>query len=403
MIKQSLLLPVFWFAFFTAFAQEHNHQKAQRIHQQALTIDSHTDTPLRFVRSEFEISENHDPKQTGSKVDLPRMKSGGMDAMFFAAFIGQDERSPEANKKATQKVQTIIDSIYAQLERNRAIAEIATLPKHAYNLEKQGKRAIYIGIENGYALGNDISLVEKFFDRGVRYITLCHTKNNDICDSSTDSVEHNGLSEFGEKVVKEMNKVGMMIDVSHISDASFYDVLDITEDPIIASHSNARVLRDHPRNLDDKMLKKLAGNKGVIQVCFVTDYIKKPDPTPKRDSAYQALRKKYNHFQNLTDEQMDAAREEWYAINRKYPQKLATVSELVDHIDHIVKVAGINHVGIGTDFDGGGALKGCFDVSEMENITLELVNRGYSENEIYKIWGENFMRVFHEVLQSKIN
>jgi membrane dipeptidase len=151
------------------------------------------------------------------------------------------------------------------------------------------------------------------------------------------------------------------------------------------------------------MLKKLAENNGVIQVCFVTDYIKKPDPAPKRDSAYQALRVKYNHFKNLTDEEMEAAREEWYAINRKYPQKLAAVSELVDHIDHIVKVAGINHVGIGTDFDGGGALKGCFDVSEMENITLELVNRGYSEKEIYQIWGGNFMRVFNEVLQSKNN
>lgn len=403
MIKQTILLSILWLSFAVSFAQDNNKQKAKKIHQKALTVDSHTDTPLRFVRSEFEISENHDPKQTGSKVDLPRMKEGGLDAVFFAAFIGQDARTQEANEKATQKVQTIIDSIYAQLERNSSMAGIATSPGDAYKLEDQGKSAIYIGIENGYALGNDISLVEKFFDRGVRYITLCHTKNNDICDSSTDSVEHNGLSEFGKKVVKEMNRVGMMIDVSHISDKSFYDVLDISEDPIIASHSNARTLRDHPRNLDDNMLKKLAENNGVIQVCFVTDYIKKPDPAPKRDSAYQALRVKYNHFKNLTDEEMEAAREEWYAINRKYPQKLAAVSELVDHIDHIVKVAGINYIGIGTDFDGGGALKGCFGVSEMENITLELVNRGYSEKEIYQIWGGNFMRVFNEVLQSKNN
>ncbi len=397
MIKQTILLSILWLSFAVSFAQDNNKQKAKKIHQKALTVDSHTDTPLHFVRSEFEISKNHDPKQTGSKVDLPRMKEGGLDAVFFAAFIGQDARTKEANKKAIQKVQTIIDSIYAQLERNSSIAGIATSPGDAYKLEDQGKSAIYIGIENGYALGNDISLVEKFFDRGVRYITLCHTKNNDICDSSTDSIEHNGLSQFGKKVVKRMNRVGMMIDVSHISDKSFYDVLEISEVPIIASHSNARALRDHPRNLDDNMLKKLAENNGVIQVCFVTDYIKEPDPTPKRDSAYQALRVKYNHFKNLTDEEMDAAREEWYAINRKYPQKLATVSELVDHIDHIVDVAGINHVGIGTDFDGGGALKDCFDVSEMENITIELVNRGYSEKEIYLIWGGNFMRVFNYI------
>ena len=372
-------------------------EKAKELHEKILTVDSHTDTPLRFVRSDFNFYEKHDPHETMSRIDYPRMKEGRMDAIFMAAFIGQGVRSDSANNYAIQYVNRIIDSIYAVAGKNDSV-KIALSPKDANENEKKGYKSIFIGIENGYGLGSEVSLVKKYFKRGVRYITLSHTKNNDICDSSTDSTEHNGLSVFGKKVVKEMNNSNMMIDVSHISDSSFYDVIELSKDPVIASHSNARAICDNPRNLTDDMLKKIAENNGVVQVCVLTSYVKTPAPNPKRDSAFVELRKKYEDFNQLSDEQKEKAHNEWLMIDKKYPRKLATISDLVDHIDHIVKIAGIDHVGIGTDFDGGGGLKDCFHVEEMPNITLELMKSGYTEDEIEKIWGGNIMRVFKEVL-----
>jgi membrane dipeptidase len=282
------------------------------------------------------------------------------------------------------------------------LAKIVLNPDDAYQAEKEGKRAIFIGIENGYPIGNDLSLIGHFYKRGARYITLCHTRNNDICDSSTDSTEFNGLSDFGVQVVKEMNRLGMMVDVSHISDSSFYDVLKVSEVPVIASHSSSRAICNHPRNLTDDMLIKLAENGGVAQVCILSDYVKEMPINPQRDSAQNALREKYRGFDDLTDEEMKNARKEWYGINKTFPPNLATVQDYVDHIDHMVKVAGIDHVGIGTDFDGGGGVNGCYDVSEMQNITIELVKRGYTEEEITKIWGGNIMRVMREVQQNRI-
>lgn len=373
--------------------------KAARMHDEVLTIDTHCDTPMRLLRSDFDLGERHDPRKGGGKVDFQRMKEGGLDAIFFAVFIGQDERTEEGNERAKKRAVEIFDAVEESVKKNSEIARIATSPEDAYRIEDEGKRAIFIGIENGYPLGNDINLIEKFYKKGARYITLCHTRNNDICDSSTDpdGPEHNGLSDFGIEVVKEMNRLGLMVDVSHISDSAFYDVIRTSTAPVIASHSCARALCDNPRNLTDDMLKKLAENGGVIQMCFVSEYLRTPDPYPERDSARAALREKYKNFQNLTDPEMDSARSEWYAIDRKFPPKYATVAEMVDHIDHVVEVVGIDHIGIGTDFDGGGALKSCYDVSEMENVTRELLKRGYKKNEIEKIWGANLMRVFRKV------
>ena len=382
--------------------QETFQEKIKRIHNKALTLDSHTDTPLRFTRDDFSIAEKHDAQKTYSRVDLPRMNEGGLDAMFIAAFISQRARTPEGHKKANKETHRIIDSIYSQVSKNQDKVTIGTSPQDAYENEEEGKHTFFIGIENGYALGKDIDEIQHFYNRGVRYITLSHTSNNDICDSSTDSVEHNGLTDFGKSVVKKMNELGVIIDVSHISDKSFYDVIELTKAPIIASHSNARAVCDNPRNLTDDMLQEVAENGGVVQVCLLSDYVKPPVPQPKRDSAFAALRKKWRGYNDLTDEERAQAVREWHATQRDFPQKLATVSDLVDHIDHIVEVAGIDHVGIGSDFDGGGGLKDCFDVSEMQNITKELLKRGYSEQEIIKIWGGNFMRVFNEVEQNKI-
>lgn len=371
--------------------------KAARIHSRLFTVDSHTDAPLRFNNKQFDIARDNTRTVRNSCVDFPRMRKGGLDAVFLAVFIGQGPRSPEGNAKAKYRADAIFDSIHSACRRNEAICGIATTPEQAYKLNEQKKSVVFIGVENGYPIGNDLSNVEYFYQRGARYITLCHSKNNDICSSSTDTSNQTGLTPFGIEVVKEMNRLGMMVDVSHLSDQSFYDVLNTSKSPVIASHSCARALCDNPRNLTDEMLRALAANNGVIQMCILSAYVKTPDPNPQRDQAMQALRAKWGNFQNLDDAQQAIAFGEWDSISARYPQKLASVSDAVDHIDHIVKVAGIDHVGIGTDFDGGGGLSDCRDVSQLGNITAELVKRGYSKKEIQKIWGENLMRVMNEV------
>ncbi len=391
-------------SFLTGFSscrnkEERQVRKAAKIHESVLTLDSHTDTPLRLRRTNWDIGVRNDARQGGGKIDLPRMKEGSLDAAFFAVFLGQGPRNEEAFEIARNRALAIFENVKNTVAQYSEMAEIALTPDDAYRLKKEGKRAIYIGLENGYPIGTDLSYLQAYYDLGARYITLSHTRNNDICDSSTDPAgyEHGGLSKFGHVVVKEMNRLGMMIDVSHISDEAFFDVIRLSTAPVIASHSNARAICDNPRNLSDEMLMALAENGGVIQVSLLSSYVAPIVPNPARDSAQNALRIKYRNFENLTDEESTNATKEWYAIDEKYPMQLATVSQMVDHIDHIVKVAGIHHVGIGTDFDGGGALTDCFDVTEIGNITLELIRRGYSKKEIEKIWGGNFMRVFRQV------
>lgn len=378
--------------------EEELKRKAAEIHDKVLTIDTHSDTPMWLMNPKYNIGVRHDAKKERNRVDLPRMKDGGLDAIFFAVFLGQGKRDAENYKKATDRSLQIFDAIHKMLKKHSDLASLAVTPEDAYRIEKSGKRAIYIGIENGYPVGTDLKLIDKFYKLGARYITLCHTKNNQICDSSTDKPEHNGLSEFGKKVVKEMNRIGMLIDVSHISDAAFYDVMKHSKAPVFASHSCARAICDNPRNLDDKMLKALAENDGVIQMCILSEYVKKSPPNKERDTAFKALRKKYDNYDSLSPEDKKKVREEYYALMKKFPRELATVKDVVDHIDHIVKVAGIDHVGIGTDFDGGGGVKDCYDVSQMGNITLELVRRGYTEEQIRKIWGGNFIRVFKKTV-----
>jgi membrane dipeptidase len=370
---------------------------AKEIHEKVLTVDTHTDTPWALLRGGFDLNDRHDFKKDHSRVDFPRMKEGGLDAVFMAAFVSQSKRDEEGNQKAKEIVLRTIDSIQSHLAVRSSTTGLALTPDDAYRLEKEDKRIVFIGIENGYAIGNDLSNVQEFYNKGARYITLCHTKNNDICDSSTDTTEFNGLSDFGKEVVREMNRIGMMIDVSHISDSSFYDVLKLTDVPVIASHSCARAICDNPRNLSDDMLKKLAQNGGVIQMCILSDYVRTPNNYAQRDSAFDAIRIKYRNFENLIPEEDKAAEKDWHAVDSIFPRQLATVSDMVDHIDHMVNIAGIDHVGIGTDFDGGGGLADCQDASQMGNITLEFVRRGYSENDIQKIWGGNIMRVMKQV------
>ncbi len=374
-------------------------KRAAAIHDRVLTVDTHTDTPMRLGRGEYDMGKVNDPGGRGGKIDFPRMKQGGLDAVFFAIYVDQGPRTPEGNEKAKQKALETFNVIHQTIKKYPQLVEPALTAADAYKIEKKGKRAIYIGIENGYPIGKDISLIKKYYDLGARYITLCHGGNNDICDSSTDEngPEHNGLSDFGQQVVQEMNRLGMVIDVSHMSDKSFYDVLEVSKAPVMASHSCARALCDHERNLTDDMIKKLAKKGGVIQVCMVSSFVKKAPPNPERDAEFKAIREKWKKADQLSEKEEEELSKEWERLMKKYPWEYATVDDFVNHIDHIVKIAEIDHVGIGSDFDGGGGLEDCIDVSAIGNITLELVKRGYTEKQIRKIWGENFMRVFKKV------
>ena len=374
-------------------------ERALKIHKKVLTLDTHADTPIRMIEPGFDMSKRHDPNETGSKVDYPRMKEGDLDAIFFAAFVAQDIRNDKGNSRAKSLCIQMIDSILVSIERNSDKVGLALNPQDAYSLEKEGKRAIYIGIENGYPIGEDLSNVETYFNKGVRYITLVHSSNNDLADSSTDpkGSEHGGISKFGSKVVSEMNRLGIMVDVSHGSDSVFYDAIKLSKAPIIATHSNARAVTNHKRNMTDEMLRLMASNGGVVQLTMLANYLREVPPNIELDSAIAAHRIKMKDIDKMTDEEKVFLRKEFQEINKKYPTPPATVKHVVDHIDHIIKIAGINHVGIGCDFDGGGGIEGVFDASEVMNITIELVRRGYNEEQIAKIWGGNLIRVFKEV------
>jgi membrane dipeptidase len=375
-------------------SEKHLKRQADKIHNNYLTVDTHCDIPMNLVESDFDLGVRHDK----GCVDFPRMKEGGLDAEFLAVFTSQGPRNDSTYRKVFAEALKIFDAIHKNVEKNSTLAELAYSPDDAYRIKKERKIAAFIGVENGYPVGTDISRVKQLYDLGARYITLCHTSNNDICDSSTDpdGPENNGLSQFGAEVVKEMNRLGMMVDVSHISDKSFYDVLKTSKAPVIASHSSCRSLCSSPRNLTDDMLLALKLNGGVIQICILSNYIKTPEPNPELDAMIKALKEKYGDFRTLSDSLKSKYRDERWDLQSKY-MKLATVSDVVDHIDHVVQVIGIDYVGIGTDFDGGGGVDGCRSAAEMKNITIELLRRGYSNREIAKIWGGNVMRVFREV------
>ena len=400
------LLSILAAALLSAAAADRLLKKALLWHGQVLTVDTHCDTPFMLLEKGWDIGKYHATGQAGSgRQDLPRMKAGGLDASFFAVFVSQGARTDDGYARAKAKAVAVLDAMDAMFAKYPDLCGLALTPRDARRLEKQGKRAIFIGMENGYPLGRDPAAIDYFYGRGVRYVTLAHTSDNDICDSSTDrkDPEDRGLSDWGKQVVRRLNELGVMIDVSHISDRSFFDVLALSRAPVMASHSCARALSASPRNLSDEMLLALKKNGGVIQLCILNDYIKQPPPDAERDQAYAALRKKvnddYGGWGNIKDKAVrDQVDKEFDALDARYPSPPVYVRDAVDHIDHIVKLIGIDHVGIGTDFDGGGGLADCRDVSELKNITIELVRRGYDKKEIAKIWGANAMRVMQRVI-----
>jgi microsomal dipeptidase-like Zn-dependent dipeptidase/gamma-glutamyl-gamma-aminobutyrate hydrolase PuuD len=349
------------------------YRKAKEIHKRIYSIDSHCDTPLFFqygidigIRNpELKIN----PRRLGAskekvftpyqlQVEVPRMQDGWIDAVFMAAYIKQGARNPADSKQAVEKVESTLRKVIRQVENHKDIVEIAKSTNDLKRLKKEGKKAIFLCIENGYGLGKDIGNIKKFADMGVQYITLCHNGNNDICDAASDSQsEHNGLSEFGKEVVKEMNRRGVMVDISHTSEKTSFDVLEISKVPVIASHSSAKALCPHARNISDQLMRAIAGKGGVIQVCLYTYFLRKDGQS--------------------------------------------TVKDIVDHVDYIVKTTGIDYVGIGSDFDGDGGVKGVNAINELPQITMELLRRGYSEEEIAKIWGGNLMHVMDVVQKNR--
>ena len=389
---------------FTELNSNADTDPVEQIHRNILTLDTHVDTPMGMVRS-FDVGVKNEGGIRAGQVDFPRMKEGGLDAAFFAVYVRQRERNPETYAEAYENMINTFSVIHREVEKYSDMAGIALSPDDAYRLKEEGKVAVFIGLENGFSLEYQIERVQEVYDLGARYIGLSHTSNNQICDSSTDGggPEHNGLSDFGKEVVKEINRIGMLIDVSHISDDAFWDVLEISEHPVVATHSNARAVCDHPRNLTDEMIIALAERGGVVQITFLPSYVKTIEQKPEVLEARRAVREKYNNFRNLDDETMAEGWAAWQRINEEYPVKLPTVSDFVDHIDHVVELVGIDYVGIGSDFDGGGILEDCRDVSEMKNITRELLDRGYREEDIEKIWSGNFFRVFNEVIAASSN
>jgi membrane dipeptidase len=376
--------------------------KARELHASILTVDTHCDTAFSLLRADWEIGDRHEPGLRASgKVDLPRMREGGLDAEFFAAFVGQGPLNPEAYAKAKASVLRAVEAVHEMTRTHSSTIGLAVDPAGARRLKKEGKLIAFIGLENGYPIGRDLANIGFFHDKGVRYITLCHSSDNDICDSSTDrrAPEDRGLSDFGREVVAECNRRGMIVDISHASDKSFYDILAASKAPIIASHSSARAVCDHARNLTDDQIRALAAKGGVVQICFLGSYVKKMPVGPEREKALKELEAKYGSMRAIQDPALrQKARAEMQEINEKFPENRPTVKDVVDHIDHVKKLVGIDYVGIGTDFDGGGGVVGCDDASGMIHVTEELIRRGYTDREIEKIWGGNFFRVFDRVI-----
>ena len=371
-----------------AFAARHK-AKAAPPAPPAVSVDGHEDTPSEFMKSPFDLGVVN---KRGA-IDYPRMKEGGLDAAFFAAYVP----AKYANKGAAAYCMTIMETIHEMVDRYPAWARFAGSTSEIRSAAKEGKRAILIGIEGGHAIEDSLELLRAFYRFGARYMTLTHFNSNNWADSSGDSPKHDGLTPFGKAVVLEMNRLGMLVDISHVSDKTFWDTIETTKSPIIASHSSARALASHPRNMTDDMLRAMTKNGGVVMVNFYPVFLsdEAAAASKERDKKLApdiAALKAKDPSEGAV---FDAGVAKLYAEN---PIPPVPYTRIVDHIDHVVKVAGIDHVGIGSDFDGiPSAPAGMEDVSKLPAIRAELKRRGYSEADIRKIMGENFMRVFAEV------
>lgn len=391
-------------------------QKAQRIHLKSLTLDTHDDINVANFTEQLNYTMD-----TDTQVNIPKMEAGGMDVAWFIVYTGQGELSAEGYKKAADNAQSKFDAIH-RLVNTYAPDKIGLAKSSADidTLRMMGKKVAMIGVENAYPLGENLNEVKRYFDLGARYMSLAHNGHNQFSDSNTGEFDnttmHNGISELGRKVIDSMNYYGIIVDISHPSKESIRQTIAHTKAPVIASHSGARALSDHPRNLDDEQLEWVKANGGVVQAVALALFVNK-----EKHQNYQAAvgavyrstaaklgidylsRRERNQ---LSEQEKVVYEEEWKSVETAAAQTLeqlkattppVNVADFVDHIDYIKNKIGIDHVGISSDFDGGGGIEGWQDASETFNVTLELVKRGYTEEEIGKIWSGNLLRVLDQV------
>ncbi|MFQ5662263.1 MAG: dipeptidase [Terriglobia bacterium] len=391
-----LLLPL-WL-----FARSHVAPRTAKLHQEAIVVDTHIDTPQRLLDEGFDLA----PRDPYGHIDLPRMKEGGLDAAFFSIWV--DPRKYEGSS-AIQRALELISTVYEQVERHPAQLVLARSAEDIRRAHREGKVALLMGLEGGHAINEDLRVLHTYAELGVRYMTLTHIFNNNWADSSGDTkawasssghqTVHNGLTKFGRQVVREMNRLGILVDISHVSDKTFFDTLEVTQAPVIASHSSCRALVHIPRNMSDDMLRALAKNGGVVQIpfgCFFVEPSFYPWYAPIReewDARAKEIDRTYSH-----DPRQAAIEKYKLAAEYLKQSKRGTLENILDHIDHAVQVAGIDHVGLGSDFDGVACLpEGLEDASFLPRLTQALLDRGYRETDIKKILGDNTLRVMEEV------
>jgi membrane dipeptidase len=375
-----------------AMAADGISERARRLHFSSLVIDTHDDTTQRFLDSSFGLGERN---ALGS-IDIPRMKEGGLGAIFFSIWIPSKITGPEAVKRALDQ----IGAVRQQVNKHSNDLMLVTTADGIRDAYKQSKIAGLIGVEGGHMIASDLSVLRRYAALGARYMTLTHSGNAEWADSSTDKPVHNGLTEFGKDVVREMNRLGMIVDISHVSDKTFADVLEISKAPVFASHSDCRAICDAPRNMTDDMIRALAAKGGVIQINYHVGFLSQEfrnaeKAHPEWDKAIALeVRKRCGEREGCQLIEGDRITRE-YVLRGDLPRVEWT--KIIEHIDHAVKVAGIDHVGLGSDFDGANMPFGMEDATKLPQITNALLEKGYSEGDVKKILGENTLRVMAEV------
>lgn len=363
------------------------------LHQRLLVLDSHLDTPLTLTRPGWNILERHDYRQDGSQVDLPRMREGGLDGGFFAVYTPQGPRTEEGRAYASAYGLATLTRIRDVIDRNPDSFALALTAADARRIAAQGKRVVFISMENADPLSSDPELLNTYYRQGLRMLGLVHFMNNDLADSATALPEWKGLSPKGRDLVQRANRLGILLDVSHASDAVFDQMLALSSAPLIASHSSSRAVNPHPRNLDDNRVRQLAAKGGVIQVNAYSDYLIPLTPNPDRNKAMAALGARFHNLAALSPEQVKALYQERDTLNQRFAQPKASLDVFMKHLLHLLEVAGPDHVGIGADWDGGGGVSGLDDVSQLPVITQRLLDAGYSEHQVANIWSGNLLRV----------
>jgi membrane dipeptidase len=391
-MKKSLLLVVALFLACSSITAQTRDarlwQRALQIQRRAIVIDTHNDVTTPMTNDDYDLSGT---PPAPYRTSIARMKQGGLTAEFFSLYVKPWYVEHGGSARRTLDM---IDSVYRAVERNPRDLMIATSVTDIRRAKRQGKIAALMGIEGGHAIEDSLATLREFYRLGVRYMTLTWNNTNNWADAGRGEKKHHGLSDFGKEVVREMNRLGMLVDVSHVSDETMSDALDVSKAPIIASHSSARALSNVPRNIPDDLLKRIAKNGGVVQVNFYSVFVDEKTVTPQSNEREKRLKAQQDAIDEKYKDDPERRAEESDKLEAANPLPPLPISKLIDHIDHIVKVAGIDHVGIGADFDGANDMpEGAQDVSMLPNITYELLKRGYSETDIRKILGENLLRV----------